>query len=103
MAYDKTQSRVPRRAMLAGDKQMTAELSASVTVQVIQLTMVAQKVTWQSTGTLAGNVEFSSNGTDFYTSTAFTANVVGSYNTHNVVAVRVTRTGGTGKLAVLAV
>lgn len=103
MGYDKRSARVPRRAVLAGDKVITGDLSASPSVEIISLTGVAQKVTWQSLGTLAGNIEFSSNGTDFYSSTAFTANTAGSYNTHNVVAVKVTRTSGSGKLVILAV
>ena len=64
--------------------------------------MVAQKITVQSTGTLAGNIEISANGTDFVSGGAFVANTPTSYTTHLCVAVRITRTGGTGKASVLA-
>lgn len=81
-----------------GLKTSTGALDGSTTVEVLNLHGVAEKLSWQSDGDLAGNIEFSVNGRDFFTSTSFTANTPGSYNSHNITSVRVTRTGGSGQL-----
>jgi hypothetical protein len=102
MAISKAQARKVRQPTLVGDLELTDLLNASNTSEVIELSNVSEKVTIQSDGTLAGTVEFSTNGTDFYGSTAFTATVPLTYNTHLVRVVRVTRTGGAGRLHLVA-
>ncbi len=99
----KKQSTRARQRVMAGDKLLTQELDGTTTTETIQLGMVAQKITVQGTGTLAGNIEVSANGTDFVSAGAFTVAALTSYSTHNCVAVRITRTGGTGKASILAV
>lgn len=101
--YTKKESNRARQAVMAGQKGLTGVLDATTTIEVIKLGMVAQKITVQGTGTLAGNFEVSANGTDFVSGGAFTVAGLTSYNTHNIVAVRITRTGGTGRASVLAV
>lgn len=77
-------------------------LDGSTTTEIIALGLAAGKVSWQSTGDLAGNIEFSIDGKTFFDSTAFTAGTPASYSTHNVTSIRITRTGGSGRLAVAA-
>lgn len=101
--YVKKESTKARQRVFTGDKQVTGELDATTTTETLQLGMVAEKITVQSTGTLAGNIEVSANGTNFVSAGAFTAGVPVTYSAHLCVAVRITRTGGTGKASVLAI
>jgi len=101
--YTKKESNRARQPIMAGQKGLTGTLDGTTTVEIIKLGMVAQKLTVQGTGTLAGDFEVSANGTDFVAGGAFTVAGLTSYNTHNCVAVRITRTSGTGKASVLAV
>ncbi len=103
MGYNKKESTRARQRVMAGDKIVTGILDGTTTTETIQLGMIAQKITVQGTGTLVGNFEVSANGTDFIAGGAFTVVGLASYSTHNCVAVRITRTGGTGKASVLAV
>lgn len=102
MAVTKEQARKVRQSVSTGEVSMTASLSASSTTEIKSLGISAEKVSWISDGTLAGNVEFSIDGVTWFGSTAFTAATPGSYSTHLVRAVKVTRTGGTGKLHLVA-
>lgn len=102
MGYSKKDSRKAREKVSVADMVSTGTLDGTTTVEVIQLGVAADKVSWQSSGTLAGTVEFTINGTTWVASTAFTATVIGTYTASLVKAVRVTRTGGTGKLHILA-
>jgi hypothetical protein len=102
MAITKEQARKVRQPVVTGDLALSVSLSASATTETKILSISAEKVSWQSDGTLAGNIEFSIDGVTFFGSTAFTAGVPGSYSTHLVRAIKITRTGGTGKLHVLA-
>lgn len=102
MAVTKIQARKVRQPVLIGDLAISKILDGTTTTETIQLSSVAEKVTVQSDGTLAGNVEFSVNGVDFFGSTAFTATVPATYSTNLVKVLKVTRTGGSGKLHVVA-
>jgi hypothetical protein len=88
---------------MAGDKVLTGTLDGTTTTETVQLGVVAQKITVQGTGTLAGNIEVSANGTDFVSAGAFTTAALTTYSTHLCVAVKITRTGGTGQASILAV
>lgn len=103
MTILKKASQKVRQQTHAGVKLVTGTLDGTTTVEVLELGGAMSKVSWSSTGTLAGNVEFSINGQTWFSSTAFVAGTPGSFNTHNVNAIRVTRTGGTGELAIAAV
>lgn len=81
----------------------TGTLDATTTQEIVVLPIAASKITVQSTGDLAGTFEVSINGSDWESSTAFLDGVMGSYSTHIVGSVRVTRTGGSGKLIIAAV
>lgn len=102
MAISKQQARKVRQPVLVGDHNVSAELSASATSETILLSSIAEKVTVQSSGNLAGNVEFSVNGVDFFGSTAFTANTPVTYSTHLVRVIKITWTSGTGRLHLVA-
>jgi len=99
----KKQSTRARQRVMAGDKLVTQTLDGVTTVETIQLGMIAQKITVQGIGTLAGNIEVSANGTDFVSAGAFTVAALTSYSAHLCVSVRITRTGGTGQASILAV
>lgn len=101
--YTKKQATRNRQHVMTGQKGLTGNLDATTTTEIVMLGMVAQKITVQGTGTLAGTIEVSANGTDFVSAGAFAVATLTSYNTHNCVAVRITRTGGSGKASVLAV
>lgn len=101
--YVKKQSTQARQRIMTGDKIVTGTLNETTTVETVQLGMVAQKMTVQSTDTLAGDVEVSANGIDFVSAGSFIANTPLTYSTNLFVAVKVTRTGGSGKLSILAV
>lgn len=103
MAVSKQQARKVRQPVLTGDLFLTGTLDGTTLTEIVLLSSVAEKISVQSDGSLAGTVEFSINGTDFFGSAAFVATVPISYNTHLVRAVRVTQTGGTGKLHLLAI
>ncbi len=103
MGYSKKEARKAREKVVAGDAVATGTLDGTTTSEVIQLGVPAEKVTFQASGTLAGTIEFSTNGVDFYGSTAIPgSNAPGTYTTHMAKAVRVTRSGGEGKLHILA-
>lgn len=102
MAYSKKETRKAREKVSVSDMVSTGTLNASTTVEIVQLGVPADKVSWQSDGTLAGTVEVTINGTTWVSSTAFTATVIGTYSASLVKALRVTRTGGAGKLHILA-
>jgi len=102
MAVTKAQARKVRQPVLVGDFAISSALDGTTTVDIVTLSSVAEKVTVQSDGTLAGTVEFSVNGTTFFGSTAFTATVPLTYSTNLVRVVKVTRTGGAGQLHMVA-
>lgn len=102
MGYSKKEARKAREKVSVADMVSTEILSASPSVEIVQLGIPADKVSWQSDGDLAGTVEFTINGVTWVASTAFTATVIGTYSASLVKAIRVTRTSGTGQLHILA-
>ena len=102
MAITKIQARKVRQPVLTGDYSLSGVLDGTTTIETLTLSLPAEKVTVQSDGTLAGNVEFSVNGVDFFGSTAFVATTPATYTANLVRVIKITRTGGTGKLHVLA-
>ena len=103
MAVSKQQARKVRQPVLTGDLFLSGTLDGTTTTEIVLLSSVAEKITVQSDGTLAGTVEFSVDGTDYFGSAAFVAVTPVSYSTHLARAIRITRTVGTGKLHILAI
>jgi len=100
MAFTREQLAKKTQKVSVGSQFSTEVLDAVTTEQIISLGSSASKVSFQSNDTLAGNVEFSINGVDWKDSTAFAANALTSYSSHNVLAIKVTRTSGSGKLSI---
>lgn len=103
MAISKQQARSVKHAVLAGEEQLSPTLDATTTVYTFELTGPAQKVTVQTSDTLAITAEYSCNGQTFFGSQAAAAGVPVSYSTHVVACVKVTRTGGAGKVSLQGV
>lgn len=103
MAITKTQARKVRQPVLTGDYSLSETLDAATTQETLTLSLAAEKVTVQSDGNLAGTVEFSVNGVNFFSSTAFTATTPVTYSANLVRVIRITRTSGAGKLHILAI
>ena len=103
--YTKKETRKAREKVSASDMVATAILDGStpeLTVEICQFGVVAEKVTFQANSTLAGTIEFTANGTDWYGSTAIAgSNAPVSYSTHLAKAARVTRSAGSGQLFIL--
>lgn len=78
-------------------------LDGTTTTDVVKLPIVAERITVQSTGTLAGSIDVSLDGENWSNNTVFTANTMVTFSSHNVASVRVNRTGGEGKLIIAAV
>ena len=100
--YTRKQTERVKQNVKEGSVLTTVELDATTTSEIIKLGIPVSKVSYCSTGTLAGTITFSVDGENFVDSDAFVANVPESYATHNVIAVTVTRTGGAGKLVIAA-
>lgn len=102
MTFPQAVSSRKRQLTSGGDLQSTDTLDGSTTTEIVRLSTVAEKVTFQSTGDLAGDVTFSLNGTDFASSTAFTAGALVTFSAHLVKSVTVVRSGGSGRLIIAA-
>lgn len=102
MAISKQKARSVKHAVLCGDEQVTDLLDGTNTVQIIELTGPATKVSLQSSETLAYDAEFSLNGSTFFGTVSVAAGVPSSYNTHNIGLVKITRTAGSGRVTILA-
>jgi len=101
MTFDPRQKAKIKQTVRTGDKLSSKELDASTTEDIISLGFPAEVVSFQASGTLAGNIEFSLDGTNWTNTTAIPgSNVIGSFSSHLVLAVRVTRTAGAGKLSI---
>jgi hypothetical protein len=98
----KDQARKVRQPVLVGDLHITGTLDGTTTTEIVELSSIAEKVTVQSSGDLAGNITVSINGKDFNTGVAFVANTLVTYSTNLVRVIKVTRTGGSGKLSIVA-
>lgn len=98
MAITKAQARSVRQPVLVGDYEVSAALDAGTTQTTVLFSSVAEKVTFQSDGDLAGNFEISVNGVNWSSGATFTANTIATYSTNLVRLIRVNRTGGSGRL-----
>ncbi len=104
MSYSRKQVQALNQKIITGVSLSTAELNASNPEEIIRFGGALERVTFQGTDSLAGTVEFTVNGTNWFSSTAIAAaNAPTTYTTHNFVAMRVTRTAGSGKLTIAAV
>jgi hypothetical protein len=104
MAYSKKDVQRAKQAVAVGVGISTSTLDATTTVEILQFGGAMSKVTFQGSGNLVGTVEFSVNGINWFSSTAIAAaNAPTTFSTHNFNSMRVTRTSGTGTVAVAAV
>jgi hypothetical protein len=101
MPISKARARSVKHAVLAGEEQASGVLDAVTTVEIVELTGPASKVTVQTSDTLAVTVEYSCNGSTFFGSQAAAAGVPVSYTAHLVGAVKITRTAGSGRATIL--
>src|ERR1043165_5053358 len=101
MAASKKDIQRQKQQVSVGVGLSTAELDGTTTVEIIKFGGAMARVTFQGDGTLAGTVEFSVNGSTWFSSTAI-AGTPTTYSTHNFNAMKVTRTSGTGKLSIAA-
>jgi len=100
--YTRKQIERVKQVVKEGTSLSTIELDATTTTETIKFGIPVSKVSYCSSGGLAGTIIFSVDGVAFVDSTVFASGTPGSYNTHNVIAIKVTRTAGTGKLVVAA-
>jgi hypothetical protein len=101
--YTRKEVQTVRQRVAVGQKTATIELDASTTVEEIRFGDAFSKVSFQATGTLQGTIEFSISGQNWVNSTAIpAANAIGTFSTHNVEGVRITRTSGSGQLFIAA-
>jgi len=98
---NKKQSDLARQRVNDSDSLATDPMSATGN-QILELGIVAQKVTVTTTGTLSATVDFSIDGQNFYGS--FTASSTPTtYSTNLVKLVRVTWISGSGTAVAAAV
>jgi hypothetical protein len=102
MSYSSKETLKTRQKVTIGTKTATGTLDGTTTIEYISFSHPVSKLSVQSTGNLAGTIEMSINGVDWFTSTPFVAITPVSYSAHNISAVKVTRTSGTGTLVVSA-
>lgn len=101
--YTRKEVQTVRQRVATGQKSATEVLDGTTTVEIIRFGGAMAKVSFQASGTLLGTIEFSISGLNWVSSTAIpAANAIGSFNTHNIEGVRVTRTSGTGQLFIAA-
>jgi hypothetical protein len=101
MSISAASASLVRQQVKKGKTLSTPEMGASLTSYDLHLGDACEKVSFQATGDLAGNLTFSINGSNFTNSTAIAgANAIATFSSHAVVIVRVTRTGGSGRVAV---
>jgi hypothetical protein len=99
----KKQSRLARQPVKSGELVATGTLDGTTTIEVLTLSVVAEKLSLQMQGTLTGTIEFSIDGKTFINSTAIpAAGVITNFSTHLVASVKVTRATGSGTLTVAA-
>ena len=106
MAVSKIQARKVRQPVFISDHAVTGVLDGTTTSEVLLLSIVAERMSVQSDGTLAGNIEVSVNGIDWHSAGSFSATTLTEATfagpNHMFRAVRITRTGGSGKLHLVA-
>ena len=101
MAYSKEQVQRVRQAVKTSTKLVTPTLDGTTTSHVFVLGDVAAKVTYQGLTGLTATIEFSVDGITWSTPTAVSTAMT-SYNTHNVCAIRVVRSAGSGTVSIAA-
>lgn len=99
-------------AIQKADSQQKRQLTGIGDIQSIQITgdgvyevelgIVAEKISFQATGTVAGTVEFSLTGVDYKNSTAIGGSqAIVTYSTSLAKKLKITTTGGgTGRLVI---
>lgn len=99
MSFNQNESKKVSQSVKLGESANTVLLDASTTESIITFSSVVEKVSFQGSGDLTGNVTFSLDGQNFKDSTAIgAANAIVSFTSHNFRVAKVTRTGGSGKL-----
>ena len=105
--YTRKDVQTVRQRVSTGVKTATEILDGStpaLTVEIIRFGGAMQKVSYQASGNITGTIEFSIDGLNWFSSTALpSSNAPGSYSTHNVEGVKVTRSTGTGQVFIAAV
>lgn len=101
MAVTKTQARRVRQPTLVGDIEITGTMSAAGS-EIIELSSIAEKVTMQSSGTLAYTYSISANGINFTTPVSVAANILATYSTNLTRVITITYVSGSGKVTILA-
>lgn len=100
-AIQKAQSRQTRQSVSIGDIQSVAITGNGD--YALELSVVAEKVSFQATGSVAGTIAFSLDGENFKNPTALVAsNGIGTYTTSLAKVVKITVSGGTGRVVVAA-
>jgi len=102
MSFNRKQKTLVRQKLDDGVTLNTGILDATTTSETIRLGISASKISWQSDGSMTGNISFSINGSDFFDSAAFAGVIPGSYSTHVITAIKVDRISGSGKLTISA-
>ncbi len=101
VAISKSKSKLARQPVSVADIE-SLDISANGTYD-IKLSVIAEKVSFQQKGTLAGNITFSLTGVDFAASTAIpAASSIGNYTASMCKVVRVVVTSGSGRIVIAA-
>ena len=100
--YVKKQSQLARQNINGTALLQTAQLTSSNTSEIIDLGMVAQKLTITTTNGLAATASYSIDGVNFTTPGAISSTPV-SYSTNLVKVIKITWTSGSGTAVVAAV
>ena len=103
MAITKAQARKVRQPVLTQEVLSTPDMGVGAVLD-LELSSVCTEITASSPGALAASVSFSIDGVNFYGSMSVPAGGVNTYgntgSSNLVKIVRVTHTGGTGKLVI---
>jgi hypothetical protein len=103
MTLERRQREKVAQQVKTGSRLSSVLLDGTTTSDIITFGTVMEKVTFQADGDVAGTIEFSVDGKSWDDSTALGASgVMVSYNTHNVTAVRVVRSSGSGRVHLAA-
>jgi hypothetical protein len=101
--YTKKQSRFARQLTKNSDLAQTSALdTVSNTTEIVELSIVAQKVTVSTTNGMAGTVAFSMDGENYTTPVAISSTPL-TYSTNLVTLVKIVCTSGAGTAVVAAV
>ena len=101
MAVTKSQARQVRQPTLVGDVEVT-DIMSSAASQEIELSSIAEKVTFQSSDTLAYTYEVSVNGKNWSTPAAGAANALVTYSASLCRVVRINWVSGSGRVSLVA-